>query len=418
MGVLDVTGGDAVVHPTRRAAFALPAAFFINRLPLVAKEKAYFPPPDAKGGWRTLKDAPSIAKHAGLDTTKLDAAFEACKETSQHGGLLVARHGYLVYERYFGRGAREATPELASCGKAYTSISVGVLMGQKRDRFPDGLSQKVFTGDYMIGEAFPLDDARKADIQLGQLLAMSAGIRGTNPGYVKGEKVVLNPPAQDGPIATTDPVALHQPLWCAPGGGYSYATSSPHLASMVVRQLSGMEMEQYMRVHIGEPCGWGRWGYAMHRPNLKMDHTPGGGSIAVRSTDVLRFAYLLLRQGKWEGREVLPADYVAKCGALSPYNPHYPYSLMFEVNGDNHVAGAPSDAFWKSGAGGFCIYVVPSLDLVIYKMGGNEGQYNPELTGLPVLYSYDGSRDGWKPAPGAGDGSRKVLERVVSAVKI
>ena len=402
---------------TRRTALAFPAAFFINRLPLAAKEKPYFPPPDAKGGWRTLTDPRKIEKQTAIDTAKLDAAFEICKDTSQHGGLLVARHGWLVYERYFGRGAREATPELASCGKAYTSICVGVLMGQKRDHFPDALNQRVFTETYMIPEAFPLDDPRKKDIQLGQLLAMSAGIRGTNPGYVNGQKVTLNPPAQDGPIATTDPVALHQPLWCDPGAGYSYATSSPHLASMVVRKLSGMEMEPYMRANIGEPCGWGRWGYAMHRPNLKMDHTPGGGSIAVRSTDVLRFAYLLLREGRWGGKEILPAEYVKKCGSLSEYNRHYPYSLMFEVNGDRHVPGAPADAFWKSGAGGFCIYVVPSLDLVIYKMGGNEGQYKPELTGLPVLYQYDGSRDGWKPRPGVGDGSRKVLELVAASVR-
>jgi hypothetical protein len=123
-----------------------------------------------------------------------------------------------------------------------------------------------------------------------------------------------------------------------------------------------------------------------------------------------------LRQGKWAGKEIVPAAYVAKCGAPSPHNPHYPYSLMFEVNGDKHLAGAPADAFWKSGAG-YCIYVVPSLDLVIYKMGGNEGQYNPELTGLTVLYSYDGSRDNWKPTAGAGDGSRKVLEQMVAGAR-
>jgi CubicO group peptidase (beta-lactamase class C family) len=404
---------------TRRALLSLPGVFFVNRLPLSAKEKAYFPPPDAQGGWRTLKDPQKIYKTTRIDVSKLDAAFEFCKDTTPHGGLLVARHGWLVYERYFGRGDREATPELASCGKAYTSICLGVLMGQQRDQFPEGLDQKVFTEKHMIPEAFPLDDPRKTDIQLGQLLSMSAGIRGTNPGYVRGEKVTLNPPAQDGPIATTDPVALHQPMWCDPGGGYSYATSSPHLASMVVRKLSGMEMEPYMRRHIGEPCGWGRWGYAMHRPNLKMDHTPGGGSIAVRSTDVLRFAYLLLRQGAWAGKDILPAEYVKKCGQLSKYNPHYPYSMMFEVNGDNHAHGAPGDAFWKSGAGGFCIYVVPSLDLVIYKMGGNEGQYDARLTGLPILYHYDGSRDNWKrpPANPGTDATRTPLEMVVAAIK-
>ena len=149
-----------------------------------------------------------------------------------------------------------------------------------------------------------------------------------------------------------------------------------------------------------------------------MDHTPGGGSIAVRSTDVLRFAYLLLRQGRWGGRQIVPAEYVAHCGRMSPYNPHYPHSLEFEVNEDGHVAGAPRDAFWKGGAGGYCIYVIPSLDLVVYKMGGSEGQYDPAITGLPVLYEYDGSRGSWKPPAGrAESGTAKLLEMVVGSIR-
>ena len=59
---------------------------------------------------------------------------------------------------------------------------------------------------------------------------------------------------------------------------------------------------------------------------------------------------------------------------------------MFEVNADGHVFGAPHDAFFKSGAGGSAIFVVPSLDLAIYKMSGNDAQFNPELTGLPATY--------------------------------
>ena len=66
-----------------------------------------------------------------------------------------------------------------------------------------------------------------------------------------------------------------------------------------------MEMEDYMRLRLTGPLGFGVWGYAMYRPKLKggidsngrMYHTPGGGSNAVRSTDVLRFAYLLLTRG-------------------------------------------------------------------------------------------------------------------------
>ena len=68
--------------------------------PLAAQD--YFPPPDAQGGWRTLPDPAAIASTAGMDKARLDQAFEYAQRSSQHGGLLVVRHGYLVYERYYG----------------------------------------------------------------------------------------------------------------------------------------------------------------------------------------------------------------------------------------------------------------------------------------------------------------------------
>ena len=77
----------------------------------------------------------------------------------------------------------------------------------------------------------------------------------------------------------------------------------------------------------------------------------------------------------------------------------------------------PADAYWKGGAGGYAIYIVPSLDMVIYKMGGNESQYDPALTRLPVKYSYDGSRANWKPSDPkvVGDATGRTLQMVVSA---
>src|SRR6185295_8578553 len=132
----------------------------------------YFPPPDANGGWRTLQDSGDIRQKTGIDVKKLDEAFDYVQQTSQHGGLLVVRHGYLVYERYFGRGNREALPELASCGKAFTSLAVGIMLKEKAAKFPNGLDQKVYSPEFLPGLKLPLDDPRKADITLGQLLSM------------------------------------------------------------------------------------------------------------------------------------------------------------------------------------------------------------------------------------------------------
>jgi CubicO group peptidase (beta-lactamase class C family) len=391
-----------------------------------SQEKGYFPPPDANGGWRTLTGAAKIRDLAGMDVGRLDQAFEFEKETSQHGGLLMVRHGYLVYEKYFGKGNREAHPDMASIGKAFTSVSCGIMLQEKRDQIPDGLETKVFTEKY-LPEAFPLSDPMKAEIKLGQLLSMTSGMHGEggNPGIVNGINQKLDPvPRAEGP-QDQDTSALRAAMWTKPGGGYSYSSASPHVASIVLRHLVGMEMQQYIGEKLAGPLGFGAWGYAIHRNGTTLPHTPGGGSIALRATDALRLPYLLLHKGHWSGKQIVPAEYVAMCGRPSPYNPHSPMSLMFEVNADGHVFGAPRDAYFKSGAGGSAIYVVPSLDLVLYKMAGNDAQFNPELTGLPLGYEPDHSRDDWKPLPhdqfhdgpvGGDDGVRRLLEMVAAAV--
>ena len=98
---------------------------------------------------------------------------------------------------------------------------------------------------------------------------------------------------------------------------------------------------------------------------------------------MLRFCYLLLHQGRWNGKQVVSEKYVSAATTASPYNPHYPYSLQFNVNTRGEVTELPRDAFWKIGSGGHCFYVVPSLDLIVWKMGGRDGQYSSNDTGLP-----------------------------------
>jgi CubicO group peptidase (beta-lactamase class C family) len=392
-----------------------------------ARADDYFPPADANGGWRTVKDAAEMKSLAGMDAHQLDLAYDFTQRCTQNGGLLVVRHGYLVFEKYFGRAHRNANPDMASTGKAYTSIACGIMLHEFHDKIPDGLDTKVFTEKF-LPEAFPLDDPRKANITLGQLLCMTAGYNGEGgapTGMVMGKASPLKPSAGQN-IRDLDMSSIRVPLWTEPGAGYSYSSPAPHIASIVLRHVTGMELQDYINERLAKPMGWGDWGYCLHRGDYTMPHANGAGSIAVHATDALRFGYCLLRNGKWADKPLVPAEYVALFNKPSPYNPHSPFTLQFEQNSDGHVAGAPRDAYYKSGAGGFGIFIVPSLDLVIYKMGGKDGQYDPALTGLPQTFKYDGSRDGWQPIPrtpfhegslGGDDGLRRVLEMVSAAVR-
>ncbi len=384
----------------------------------------YFPPPDSAGGWRTLKEAKALRQRAGVDKTRLEQAWEQCQRCSANSGLVIVRRGWLVSENYAGRASRLCNPDMASTGKCFTSIACGIMLKEFKSKIPQGLDTKVFTPEF-LPEAFPLDDPRKAEITLGQLLCMSAGFHGegSSPGFADGKIVPLTPvPGQN--IRDVDGSSLRTPLWCDPGKGYSYSSPAPHIASMVLRRVTGMELREYIDTRLAKPQGWGAWDYCLQRGDFLMPHANGAGSTALHATDAVRFAYCLARGGKWAGKQIVPPEYLALCNKMLPYNPHSPFSLQFEHNADGHVAGAPRDAFWKSGAGGFCLYVVPSLDLVLYKMGGGNFQYDPTYTKIPQPQQ-DTSRDNWKPTPrslfhdgslGGDDGLRRVLEMACASV--
>jgi CubicO group peptidase (beta-lactamase class C family) len=391
--------------------------------------ESYFPPSDTQGGWRALADPAQIRKITGIDVRRLDQALEYTKTTSRHGGLLVARHGWLVFEKYFGRANREVTPNMASCGKAFMSLACGIVLNELKDRIPEGLETRVFNAEY-LPEALPLDDPRKAGIKLGHLLAMTSGMAESagNPGIVRGENVKLDaPPPRDTSLGQ-DEAALRVRMWTNPGGGYFYSSQGSHVCSIVLRHLAGMELQECIDVKLAKPMGFGGWGYGMTQAGGgRLAHTPGGGGIAVRATDALRFAHLMLHMGRWGRRQLVPAGYVEHCSRPSPYNVHSPFSLQFEVNHDGHVFGAPRDAFFKSGAGGFCVYAVPSLDLAVYKMavaGSGAGQYDLGFSKQPQPAPLD-TRENWLPHPfnqfvdgpiDGDSGTRRALEMVVASV--
>ena len=391
----------------------------------------YVPPHDRDGGWRRPGSERHQAGIASIDKERLDTAFELMRSETKNGGLFVLRHGWLIYERWFGLGHPEATPNLASCGKPFTSIAMGMLINERPDRFPNGLDEKVYTPEFLPPEAFPPADPRKAEIKLGQLLSFTAGIRGNNPSFVHGQAVEIDPAGPDGWPAMTDEIALGledgktgdvpyttSTLWCAPGDGYSYATASIHLVSIVLRRIAGMELERYLDLRLGKQLGWGRWsvGYKNTRAGA---HTSGGGGIALRASDMLRFGYLLLHEGRWGERQLVPQEYVRHATRKSPYNPHASYSLQFDVNTDGIWPNVPRDAFWKGGSGGHALYVVPSLDLVVWKLGGRDEQYQPSNTGLPLPTApgYPLDRPGWHSTVDSQLALRRVLELAVEACR-
>jgi CubicO group peptidase (beta-lactamase class C family) len=136
---------------------------------------------------------------------------------------------------------------------------------------------------------------------------------------------------------------------------------------------------------------------------------------------MLRFGYLLLHEGNWNGNQVVPQDFVQQATRRSTYNPHYPYSLQFNINDSGQIPGIPKDAFWKSGSGGHSLVVIPSLDLVVWILGGRDSQYSPANTGFeihPDATRAAEDRSDWKTTIGSDvDPRTEILKTILASIK-
>jgi CubicO group peptidase (beta-lactamase class C family) len=349
-------------------------------------ENVYCPPPESQGGWRTALSEGEARERAGVDAAALEWAWEYAAGLSANSSLLVVRHGWLCHERYQGLVTPTANRDLHSCGKAFTSAAAGILMDERPNLFPDRLDQRVYGPAYLPPEHAPLHDGRKQDVTLGQLLSHTAGLRGNNGStFDAGGPVTLDPPGPDGGFPDhaafghadwimRGETTSAETLWCDPGAGYSYASAGPLIVGAMIRQLTGQEVADYLADRVFGPIGWEGWRWDANPPEPDgTRHTKAQGGIRPRPRDAARFGYLLLRGGAWAGKQLIPARHVAAMGRPSPYNPFYPhYGLQVRINAGGAAPGAPTDAFGPAGAADNYVYVVPSLDLVIVRIGDRE----------------------------------------------
>ncbi len=120
---------------------------------------------------------------------------------------------------------------------------------------------------------------------------MTSGIRGNSPGF----------------IGRVD-------LWCSPGSGFSYATAGVHMLSMMIREITGMELQAYIQEGIATPLQWGDRGGILAQGSDT--HSRRRRDRRTRP-DMIRFGELLLNEGRWRGQQIIPMDYARACGRLS-----------------------------------------------------------------------------------------------------
>jgi CubicO group peptidase (beta-lactamase class C family) len=331
----------------------------------------YFPPPESKGGWRSLlpekgdpnsEQKQAIRDKAGVDSDKLAEAWAYNADAGGATGLLVIRHGQVVGEWYKDCD-RQTAFNIYSSSKAYTSTAFGLLLADSEaGKLPAEkkitLDTKVCNGTW-LPEALPLPDERKSDITLRHLLNMVSGL---GP-----EQVPMEAPfewwlghVENSPMAR---------LKADPGTQFNYSNAGVAHLVLIFNHAAGRDLYPFLKERLFDPIGMERVTWVQIGGNGKIGpYNQGYSGVHTTPREHARFCYLALHRGEWSGRRVVPASYYDFAWEGTKIKPEYGAQWWVWPRHKD----APKDLVQTAGARNNHGYVVPSLDLVFVRLGDAE----------------------------------------------
>ncbi|MEM1249253.1 MAG: FG-GAP-like repeat-containing protein [Acidobacteriota bacterium] len=291
---------------------------------------------------------------AAWDEQALEEVFRYA-ESNGSTGLFLAFGGAVVAERYWpaqdeprlNRMLVETTSDgrtiedVASVQKSIVSYLVGRAVEAGK------LNLETPVSDF-LGFEWSESPEDESEIKVRHLLTMTSGLR---------------------PNLTSE---------AEPGSFWRYNTRAYSLLMPVLERATGEPIQALTERWLTEPLGMreSRW---VER-GWVTDEDANSLGFATSARDLARFGLLMLRRGQWRSDQLLAADgYLADSTRRQlEVNPAYGY--LWWLNGvpaerprgqeASLLPAAPSDLVAALGALGRKLYVVPSLDLVVTRIGG------------------------------------------------
>jgi len=309
-------------------------------------------------GWRI-----STPEEQGIDSRPLLAMLREIQEQELRiDSVIVVRNGHLVMEVYLPPYEREHRHIIFSATKGISALLVGLAI-------EDGLilDEKVKVLDLLPleGEEIKNLDDRKRQLALEDLLTMTDGFEWQDWPYgirAEGDFSRL--------LASSDGVRyiLDKPIVQEPGMHFNYNSGSSHLLTAIVQEVTGRTALQYANERLFHPLGIYDAGWSVYQ-----GINNGGSELVLRPRDMAKVGYLMLNEGRWEGEQILPAEWVE--ASIQQFiktdveflEEEYGYQWYTK-----HFAGHKVHS--AEGLGGNFTFVVPDLDLVVVFAGGLMGR--------------------------------------------
>ncbi len=271
------------------------------------------------------------AEEARADAQAFADVDQALREHVADVQSVVVLLGGRVAYQFYRDGSPDALRDVQSVEKSALSALTGVALAQGRLR---DLDQPVVE---LVPQWAALNaDPRAGGITVRHLLTMTAGFD------QKG--------AAGTPLKLRPEQAFARPLASMPGASFSYDNSLIPMLGAVLEKVTGMPLPDDARQQLGTP--------------LEMAEPAYRHTLHLRTIDMAKLGHLFLREGRWNGAQLLAPGYVAD--ATRPQNAGgapvgMEYGYMWWIT----PAAAPRRTFMASGYGGQLVWVHPPLDLVV-----------------------------------------------------
>jgi CubicO group peptidase (beta-lactamase class C family) len=298
--------------------------------------------------WRT-----STPEQQGLDSEKLVKALDYIQEKDINiHSLLIIRNGYVVADVYFYPFTNGSVHDVASVTKSFTGTLIDIAISEG---YIAGVDQPVL--EFFPNRTVANVDANKKAMTLEDLLTMRSGFECVNEPY----EVTLE---QMGHSPDLIQFALDLPMAEEPGTHFVYCSPNSHLLSGIISETTGMNELDYANKSLFEPLGISNviW------PSDPQGNNHGWGDLHLTPHDMAKFGYLYLNNGTWDGKQIVPAEWVARSTQTQTI------SEDGEGDGYGYQWWIPIDdlpeRYEARGRGTQLITVVPELNLIVVTTGG------------------------------------------------
>jgi len=299
----------------------------------------------------------STPEEQGLDPELVAELYLNAAELETIYSVLVIKNGYLISEGYFNDGSIEQLSARHSATKSYTSALVGIAMEQG---CLSSLAQKMMDFFPEFASQVHASDPRKEQITIRHLLQMRAGYPYDSTDYY-GDILYLSGNWR------WLPHLVDFPLVSDPGTEMQYSSMTSHLLGVIVQRACDTDLKSFAQEHLFEPTGveLGNWTRDLDNYNW------GWGEIYVTARDMAKFGLLYSNDGKFNGEQVIPADWVHDSLQVYSEDAWITKKLgkYFKDNGYGYQWWSASvgdhDFNFAWGHGGQLIVLLDELDVII-----------------------------------------------------